>query len=364
MRVDHPRPSRNRGGLPCPAETPCRDSQCDFVCADSGIHAAIHGKIRPGNVRGLRTGDKRHQRSDLINAPVAVECCGGLLRYRPIARGGIQLRVDRTRLHVVDRDAPAPDLSGQTLSKYLHGSLRGRVGHKPGHEDTLTHGRTDHDDATAALHVLQRRLRRDEYAADVDIEHAIHLFQRRLLERFRNGRASVVHKHVKPAEGRDGFFDGSIDGGGIGGVRLNRDRLSAGAFNLLKDRRGRIGTFRVCDGHVRSVRSQTLDDCSTNAAGATRNERNLSLQVLRHCFSPIPLISLFAFLLTTRGYNALFSEGDRVVRPIPVSAPSGSSHLSVMDSPRPRSWTNDILRTTLVRVLVRLPNEGGYEHYH
>ncbi len=85
----------------------------DFVCVGSGIHSAIHGKIRPGNVRGLRTGDKRHHRSDLINAPVAVECCGGLLRYRPIARGGIQIRVDRTRLHVVDRDAPAPDLSGQ-----------------------------------------------------------------------------------------------------------------------------------------------------------------------------------------------------------------------------------------------------------
>ena len=44
---------------------------------------------------------------------VAVECGGGLLRHRPIARGGIQIRVDRTRLNVVDRDAPAPDLSGQ-----------------------------------------------------------------------------------------------------------------------------------------------------------------------------------------------------------------------------------------------------------
>src|SRR6266850_3160194 len=77
----------------------------ESVCADSGIHAAIHGKIRPAHVRGLRTGDKRHQRSDLINAPVAVECCGGLLRYRPIARGGIQLRVDRTRLDIVDGDA-------------------------------------------------------------------------------------------------------------------------------------------------------------------------------------------------------------------------------------------------------------------
>src|SRR2546430_5870916 len=84
------------------------------------------------SVRGLRTGDERHQRGDLINMPIAVERCDGLLRRRPIARGGIQIRVDRTRLNVVDRDTAAPDLSGQPLSEHLHGSLRGRVGYQPG----------------------------------------------------------------------------------------------------------------------------------------------------------------------------------------------------------------------------------------
>src|SRR5947209_7196815 len=42
----------------------------------SGIHPAINGEIRAGNVRGLRTGDERHQRGDLINMAVAVERCG------------------------------------------------------------------------------------------------------------------------------------------------------------------------------------------------------------------------------------------------------------------------------------------------
>src|SRR5207302_2240038 len=42
-----------------------------------------------------------------VDMPVAVEGCDGLLRHRPIARRGIQVRVDRTRLDVVDRDAPA-----------------------------------------------------------------------------------------------------------------------------------------------------------------------------------------------------------------------------------------------------------------
>src|SRR6266850_540665 len=80
----------------------------------------------------------------------------------------------------------------------------------------------------------------------------------------------------------------------ISGVRLNCDRLSAGAFNLLDDRCGRPCTFRVCDGHVRSVRSQTLGDRGADAARAARNECNLSFQFPRHCFPPIPLISLFA----------------------------------------------------------------------
>src|SRR5260370_29874647 len=100
------------GGLPCPAESPCRDSQCDFVCVGSGIHSAINGKIRSRDVGGFRTRDKRRHCGDLLNMPIAVERSGGLLRYRPITRSGIQIRVDRTRLDVVDRDAPGPDLSG------------------------------------------------------------------------------------------------------------------------------------------------------------------------------------------------------------------------------------------------------------
>jgi hypothetical protein len=88
----------------------------------------------------------------------------------------------------------------------------------------------------------------------------------------------VVHKDIEPAESRDCLFDRAFDGAGISGVRVNCDRLSASAFNLLDDRRSRIGTLRVGDGHVRSVRSQTLGDCCANPARAARNECNLSFQ--------------------------------------------------------------------------------------
>src|SRR6266404_1188710 len=258
----------------------------------SGVHSAVHGKIRAGNVRGLRSGDKRHHRRDLIYTPVTIKRRGGLLRHRPITRGRIQFGVDRTGLHVVDRDAPAPDLSGQRLSEHLDGSLRARVWHKPRRRDTFTHGRTDHDDATAALHVLQRRLRRDEYPADVDVEHAVHFFERRLLERFRNGRASIVHQHIQSAEGCKCFFDRGFDRVGIGSIRLNRDRSSPSAFNLLDDGRGCVRTFRVSDGHIRAIRSKTLRDGSANAARPACNQCNLSVQFLSHCFSPAPRISL------------------------------------------------------------------------
>src|SRR5258708_31846205 len=83
-----------------------------FLSEHSGIHSTIHGKIRPGNVRRLRTADKRPQPSNLINAPVAVECRGGLLRYRPFARGGVQILVDRARREFVDFHVPGPHLSG------------------------------------------------------------------------------------------------------------------------------------------------------------------------------------------------------------------------------------------------------------
>src|SRR5438309_1919309 len=84
--------------------------------------APRHGDHPPPRPRRAAAGPRRRawcrllgggpEIADVINVSVAVECCGGLLRFRPIARGGIQIRVDRTRLHVVDRDAPAPELSG------------------------------------------------------------------------------------------------------------------------------------------------------------------------------------------------------------------------------------------------------------
>jgi hypothetical protein len=145
--------------------------------------------------------------------------------------------------------------------------------------------------------VLQRRLRRDEYAADVDVDHAIHLFQSRFLERFWNGRAGIVHQNIQLAEGGDDLFDRGLDGVRIGGIRLDCDRLSALAFNLLNHRRGCIGSFRVGDGYIRPVRGQAFGDGGTNAAGAARNKCNFSFQFPVHDLSLSFKVDFFLYRL-------------------------------------------------------------------
>src|SRR5258708_12327146 len=81
----------------------------------SGIHSAIHSKIRPGNVRRFRTSDECHHRGDLVNLAITVECCGGLLRRRPIARGGVQFLVDPAPPHPVYPCPPPPPFSRHSL---------------------------------------------------------------------------------------------------------------------------------------------------------------------------------------------------------------------------------------------------------
>src|SRR5438034_2736971 len=203
--------------------------------------------------------------------------------------------------------------SSQRLSKHLDGSLRPRVGHKPGRRDALTYGRSDRDDATATLHVFQRRLRRDEYPADVDVDHAIHLFQGRLLERFRNGRAGTVHQNIQLAEGRDGLFDRGLDGVRIGGICLNRNRLSAAAFNLLHDRGGRISALGVSERHACPVGCQPLGNRCANSSRTASDYRDLARQflsiVIVQVFCSFFCSSLFSWALDSR----LSSEADVVI---------------------------------------------------
>jgi hypothetical protein len=95
---------RLRGKSPCPIERRFRWAQT----WRSGIGATVDGQARARDVGGFRPGHERHQRSNLIHMPIAFERCVGDLGCCPIARRGIQIRIDGTRLNIVDRDARLP----------------------------------------------------------------------------------------------------------------------------------------------------------------------------------------------------------------------------------------------------------------
>jgi hypothetical protein len=62
--------------------------------------------------------------------------------------------------------------SPEEVAQAVQAGFRGRIRHQTGRHHPLAHRRADHDDAAAINHVLQRRLRRDECAADIDVDQA------------------------------------------------------------------------------------------------------------------------------------------------------------------------------------------------
>ena len=93
-----------------------------------------------------------------------------------------------------------------------------------------------------------------------------------------HARAGVVHQHVEPAKCRDRPFDGVPDCIGGGGVRLDRDRLSASAFNLFDKGRRCVRAFGVGEGDAGAIRGQAPGDRGADAARTAGDEGSLSLQ--------------------------------------------------------------------------------------
>src|ERR1700751_4362719 len=84
-------------------------SDPDRLCGSgSGVGATVDGEIGAGDVGRLGAGDERYQCGNLVDSAVAFERCDGYLRGCPVARGGIEVRVDGAGLDVVDGDAALP----------------------------------------------------------------------------------------------------------------------------------------------------------------------------------------------------------------------------------------------------------------
>src|SRR5271170_4742448 len=91
----------------------------------SGVGATVHGEVRASDVGRIGTGHEGYQRGDFVNCSEAGERCISLLRHGPIACSRIQIRINRTGLDIVDRDAAASHLSRQSLREHFDGTLRG-----------------------------------------------------------------------------------------------------------------------------------------------------------------------------------------------------------------------------------------------
>src|SRR5258705_8007095 len=75
---------------------------------DSGIHSAIHSKIRPGNVRRFRTSDECHHRGDLVNLAITPESCARLFPHPPIGPAGSAIPAQPARTRPAPRTSPPP----------------------------------------------------------------------------------------------------------------------------------------------------------------------------------------------------------------------------------------------------------------
>jgi len=202
-----------------------------------------HGKFAPVC---RRTPDRRQtptSRGDLIHTTVR-----GRVTWRfaglvpPIRPRTDSIRVDRYQgVHVVDRIARLPISRATAQSEHLDGSLRDpRMGTSQARERSRQ-GRNDHADATPPL--WSARLRRDVNALDVDG------ITRPSLPAVRSSiRFGVAVRRCSPSNPVDRSGEGScrmlllLHRVGIGGVRMNCDRLSAGVQSL-DDRRGASAPF-------------------------------------------------------------------------------------------------------------------------
>ena len=168
IRDHHLRTSRIQGGL----QNPLAEMAVPLhrrLNLRLSVGAAVDSQVRAGDIRCLRTSHKRDQRGDFVNRSVAVERCVGLLGHSPFASGeefkSVSIGPGWILLTVMPR---LPTSLDNPLSEHLDRSLLWPSRARGRRHGTLAYARADHDDAAAALHLLQRRLRRDEDAAHVE----------------------------------------------------------------------------------------------------------------------------------------------------------------------------------------------------
>ena len=191
-------------------------------------------------------------------------------------------RHDQGRRHGIDPDL-GREGERQALGQMDGGGLGDGVGHAAAADFQARDGGHVEDDATAGpAHGRCRRLGAEPDALDVDIKSAVPLRFGHAIEILHGdelGVAGVVHQHVKTAELPLGLLDQGRDRGRRRDVRLDRQCLHVGGLDLLGRRDGLGLGAGVVHDDVRAGRGQQRRDRLAHAGAATRDDRDLPLQI-------------------------------------------------------------------------------------
>jgi hypothetical protein len=104
--------------------------------------------------------------------------------------------------------------------------------------------------------------------------------QRGLVELFGDRDAQIVHEHIEPAKRANGLVDRGLHGLGIRGIRLDRDRFSARAFDRLDHRSRHILALTLGDRHSSAIGSEPFCYGGADSAGAAGDECGLTFEFL------------------------------------------------------------------------------------
>ena len=135
--------------------------------------------------------------------------------------------------------------------------------------------------------MLERLLRGEDQAEDVEVELLVEVLGRHLLERGELVDARVVDQDVEPAERLLRLGEQAEDVGGIGHVRLHGDRLAPLGGDLGHDAVRAFLAGGVVDDHGRPRLGQVFRDGGTDALGRAGDDGDLARESLRHCLAPV-----------------------------------------------------------------------------
>jgi hypothetical protein len=279
----------------CDGESACREgakaarSSCDdndifhisillfFSYGNEGIPAgdvcrlceaavcAKHLRVDPSAIGSGKEGDNV---CDIVRLAESLERCHATDLLDLLFRLAVQkeLRPDRSRCNRVDRNLVSAKLVGENMDEAFNacfGCDVRAVGGKVLREDAAGKGNN-----TAALSDVLRCLREDEEGpAQVRGDHLVEGLHVALGDGRKRHDARVVDHDADLPKGFEGLFEELLDVFAIGDVRLNCERTSAGAVDLVDDLFCLGCITGIVDDDAESVGCEAKGDGASDAAG-------------------------------------------------------------------------------------------------